>query len=40
MMPGPVASSSSERDRLAELLSGMTDEQCRKLLKMAEKIAG
>ncbi len=35
----PVASRGGDRDKLAKLLPRMTDEQCKKLLKMAEKIA-
>lgn len=31
---------SDDRDRLVELLSDMTDEQRKRLLKMAEKMAG
>ena len=31
---------SGDRGKLAKLISRMTDEQCEKLLKLAEKIAG
>lgn len=33
----PGTNHGGDRDKLAKLLSNMTDEQCKKLLKMAEK---
>ena len=35
----PMTNRSSDRDKLAKLLSNMTDEQCKKLLNLAEKTA-
>ena len=36
----PGTNRGGDRDKLAKLISRMTDEQCKKLLKMEEKIAG